>query len=750
MRIKQLTKASAMLLTIIMALSVVPNTALAEETMHVLPSEVVVYNIGDGEVSVGTEGMGTDHCFDEDGNFAIVLERNSIFPYEVEFQWGFERAVETFDTESSVVEIGGHVFSVVVPVGETPVALMMAAEDEGSITLRTESADGMLTREEVSTQLSAAGIGMHSIFFATIDSSVKGIDDLAFDYYLGLTRIYIPSSVTNIGASSFSATGSLKEIVFLPGTKIIPDHTFEGIPSHAAVFMPRSVEHISENSRLGINFTTKIYVFAGTYAEEYAKSISHRNPYQIMPTILSELPEAPEGFVNLPYSFKFESSNDAFLWVLEEDLPDGMKVSTVSNAKRDFGEIYGAPKEAGTFTVRVRASDGEYYPLVDEATFTIVIKGEQTQEELNALNDFAIINPLGVYEKAEEIYVVHEYDDEAYREVEIKFADRIEPNLDLCHPENFIDLWINGEQMEPEDYEVREGSVVITLRAQTFGNLDRESSHVIAAEFKNKDGEQYKVAQNFKFNVAERPPDPDTDGGNNNGGNSSSRQSSTPRVDTNIIVNDEPIPLATMLSEPEILSELAETFEPVVGNFIDVRSTDWFYGDVQWAYQNQVMIGVSATEFAPNMPSSPAMAALTLARMLDVDLSVYNREGGAWYSAAIAWAESIGIFDGIIGFSPNMEMERGQLMIVIERALRMAGVNAAVTNEFIIFPDADEMTDEELRVFQLFYDLGIVHGKSDGAMDPRGTSTRSELAAILHRIEEYVHESENDTGDSSY
>lgn len=339
----------------------------------------------------------------------------------------------------------------------------------------------------------------------------------------------------------------------------------------------------------------------------------------------------------------------------------------------------------------------------------------------------------------EDVYIVHEYKGDEFREVEIKIEDRKDLNLELSHPEYFIDLWINGEQIDEADYDVRDGSVVITLRAQTFGNLDRDSSHVIAAEFKNKDGEQYKVAQNFRFNVTEREPDTDTDNGKNNTGNSPKNQSSTPKTESVVIITNESIPLGT-LSESETVPQSHEPFEPVIGNFIDVKQTDWFFEDIQWAYQNQIMIGISETEFAPSTPASPAMIALTLAHMLDVDLSGYDQAGSAWYSAAMAWAENIDFFDGITGFSPHIKMERGQLMVVIERALHLAGVNAVVTDEFIAFSDADEMTAEELKIFRLFYELGIVHGRDDGAMDPRGVSTRAELAAILHRIEEHMHE----------
>ena len=71
MRDMRLTKTTAMLLAAIMVLSMAKHTVSAEETTVEWSADVVVYSIGNEGVSVGTEGMGTDYCFDENGNFEV-------------------------------------------------------------------------------------------------------------------------------------------------------------------------------------------------------------------------------------------------------------------------------------------------------------------------------------------------------------------------------------------------------------------------------------------------------------------------------------------------------------------------------------------------------------------------------------------------------------------------------------------------------------------------------------------------------
>ena len=41
--------------------------------------------------------------------------------------------------------------------------------------------------------------------------------------------------------------------------------------------------------------------------------------------------------------------------------------------------------------------------------------------------------------------------------------------------------------------------------------------------------------------------------------------------------------------------------------FIDVKSTDWFYSDVKYAYETGLMTGTSVRTFAPDRPVTPGL-----------------------------------------------------------------------------------------------------------------------------------------------
>jgi len=75
--------------------------------------------------------------------------------------------------------------------------------------------------------------------------------------------------------------------------------------------------------------------------------------------------------------------------------------------------------------------------------------------------------------------------------------------------DEFVDLFIDGVlQTRGIDYSVRPGSTVVTVFGQTLAELDPQNDHVIAAEFKDENGNQYSVAQIFRIRVVSPPPSP--------------------------------------------------------------------------------------------------------------------------------------------------------------------------------------------------------------------------------------------------
>ena len=177
--------------------------------------------------------------------------------------------------------------------------------------------------------------------------------------------------------------------------------------------------------------------------------------------------------------------------------------------------------------------------------------------------------------------------------------------------------------------------------------------------------------------------------------------------------------------------------------FSDIKATDWFFADVEWAYQNKLMIGVTKDLYKPYNPISPAMVVTVLSRMDKVDLSQYadtsyeEIAGGQWYTAAATWAKEAGLLpEG--PFTGQPPMGRGQMAVMLVKYLKHAGIDCTLTGEPVAFADADLMTPEENEAFQVLYQFGIFKGIGNYTMDVAGATTRAQLAVLMHRVSVFV------------
>jgi len=179
--------------------------------------------------------------------------------------------------------------------------------------------------------------------------------------------------------------------------------------------------------------------------------------------------------------------------------------------------------------------------------------------------------------------------------------------------------------------------------------------------------------------------------------------------------------------------------------FADVSERDWFYGDVMFVYENGLMLGTSKTLFSPHGTATRGMMATILWRMEGSPTpqgknSFTDVEVGKWYADAITWTAENGIFAGYgkDKFGPDDPITREQLAAIFYRYADYKGYDLTVKGNLDKFKDADKITDYAKTAMQWAVGSGLVKGKSGNLLDPQGTATRAEIAAMLHRfIEKY-------------
>lgn len=186
----------------------------------------------------------------------------------------------------------------------------------------------------------------------------------------------------------------------------------------------------------------------------------------------------------------------------------------------------------------------------------------------------------------------------------------------------------------------------------------------------------------------------------------------------------------------------AETPAPVALPFTDVKSGNWFYDAVKYAYEQGLMTGTSATTFAPNGTMNRAMIVTVLYR-LEKSPAVTGASkftdvpAGQWYSDAVAWAAANKIVNGYdeTTFGPMNAVTREQMAAILFRYEQVKGLeNVTLEENLNRFPDQNKISLYAIPALQWAVGQKIINGNADGTLDPTGTATRAQVAQIFTNL----------------
>lgn len=186
----------------------------------------------------------------------------------------------------------------------------------------------------------------------------------------------------------------------------------------------------------------------------------------------------------------------------------------------------------------------------------------------------------------------------------------------------------------------------------------------------------------------------------------------------------------------------AETPAPAALPFTDVKSGNWFYDAVKYAYAQGLMTGTSATTFAPNGTMNRAMIVTVLYR-LEKSPAVTGASkftdvpAGQWYSDAVAWAASNKIVNGYdeTTFGPMNAVTREQMAAILFRYEQVKVLeNVTLEENLNRFPDQNKISAYAIPALQWAVGQKIINGNADGTLDPTGTATRAQVAQIFTNL----------------
>ena len=183
------------------------------------------------------------------------------------------------------------------------------------------------------------------------------------------------------------------------------------------------------------------------------------------------------------------------------------------------------------------------------------------------------------------------------------------------------------------------------------------------------------------------------------------------------------------------------TFAETPLPFTDVTEGDWFYDAVRYAYETGLMDGVGDGQFAPNATTNRAMVVTILYRLAGEPAVAGQSDftdvaDGLWYTDAVLWAAQKGIVNGISAteFAPAGDLTREQLATILFRYAESMDYDVSASADLSGFPDADQIQSYATEALSWAVAEGLLQGFEDDSLQPGGTATRAQIAAILMRF----------------
>ena len=178
--------------------------------------------------------------------------------------------------------------------------------------------------------------------------------------------------------------------------------------------------------------------------------------------------------------------------------------------------------------------------------------------------------------------------------------------------------------------------------------------------------------------------------------------------------------------------------------FTDVSTSDWFYSDVMFVYENGLFSGTDSRSFSPNASMTRVMLVTVLYRLEGEPAgtgssSFSDVRSGSYYEKAVAWAAANGIVTGTgsTSFSPDAKVTREQLAAILYRYAQYKKLDTDAGAKLDSFSDAGNVSGYASEALSWAVSEGLINGAS-GRLMPKGDATRAQVAAILHRFVENV------------
>ena len=176
--------------------------------------------------------------------------------------------------------------------------------------------------------------------------------------------------------------------------------------------------------------------------------------------------------------------------------------------------------------------------------------------------------------------------------------------------------------------------------------------------------------------------------------------------------------------------------------FNDVgQNVAWAIDHIDKLYENNIISGDGKGNFLPFIKTIRGDFMLMLMRTLKLESGFYDNFSdvpeSSYYYNAIGTAKALLITSGISqnSFEPKSNISRQDMMVLVYKSLKTAGIPLvfADTSELNKYSDATQISDYAKEAIASLTKNGYVSG-SGNKINPKGLTTRAEIAAILSKL----------------
>ena len=183
--------------------------------------------------------------------------------------------------------------------------------------------------------------------------------------------------------------------------------------------------------------------------------------------------------------------------------------------------------------------------------------------------------------------------------------------------------------------------------------------------------------------------------------------------------------------------------------YVDVpESTHWAHVGIDFVLKSGLFYGTSDTTFEPDGEMTRAMLVTVLYRLEGQPKPTTENPfgdvaAGTWYTDAVIWAAENKIVNGIGGdlFDPDGSVTREQMAAILYRYSVFKGLTMTQGAFAMTYPDEAGISAYALEAMRWANAEKLINGTElDGTvyLDPQGSATRAQVAAILMRYVQNV------------